>query len=297
MAVPPGPLAAAHVLTAPGASSPDGAGLARCISMDFRESSLRTLPCLVAGAGPPLVVLAGLTPEAGVSAGWLRRMHESAMRPWARDRKVFYVNRRPGLPRGMTMAALAAEHAQALREAFDEPVDLLGASTGGSIAQQVAAEHPDVVRRLALVSTGCRLGRYAKLVQRQIAARVRAGATRQAAAVMAGALAPPPLRLPAALMGWSLSPRLFSESGLQDMATTIEAEDEFDLARLPTVRAPSLLVAGGRDRFYEQECFEETAGLIPGCVLEVHPERGHITVLSDPRAVAQIRGFLNHGNS
>ena len=204
------------------------------------------------------------------------------------------VNRRPGLPRGMTMAALTAEHAQALREAFDEPVDLLGASTGGSIAQQLAAEHRDVVRRLALVSTGCRLGPNAKLVQRQIAARVRAGATRHAVAVMAGALAPPALRLPAACLGWLLPPRLFSESGLQDMATTIEAEHEFDLALLPTVRAPTLLVVGGRDRFYDEKLFEQTARLIPGCVLEMHPKRGHITVLSDPRAVAQIRGFLNH---
>jgi pimeloyl-ACP methyl ester carboxylesterase len=229
-----------------------------------------------------------------VSAGSLRRMHESAMRPWARQRQVFYVNRRPGLPRGMTMAALAAEHAQALREAFDEPVDLLGASTGGSIAQQLAAEHHDVVRRLALVSTGCRLGPNAKLIQRQIAARVRAGAIREAMAVMAGALAPPAIRLPAAFLGWLLLPRLFSESGLQDMATTIEAEDEFDLARLPLVRAPTLLVGGGRDRFYDGKLFEQTARLIPGCVVEMHPERGHITVLSDPRAVAQIRGFLNH---
>ncbi len=228
-----------------------------------------------------------------MSAGSLRRMHESALRPWAREKKVFYVNRRPGLPRGMTLAALAAEHAQALREAFDEPVDVLGASTGGSIAQQLAAEHPDVVRRLVLVSTGCRLGPDAKLLQRQIAARVRAGATRQAAAVMAGALAPPALRLPVSCLGWLLPPHLFSESGLQDMATTIEAEDEFDLARLPTVRSPTLLVGGGRDRFYDQELFEQTAGLIPGCVLEMHPERGHITVLSDPRAVAQILGFLN----
>jgi pimeloyl-ACP methyl ester carboxylesterase len=152
------------------------------------------------------------------------------------------------------MAALAAEHAQALREAFDEPVDLMGASTGGSIAQQLAAEHRDVVRRLALVSTGCRLGPNAKLVQRQIAARVRAGATRQAVAVMAGALAPPALRLPAACLGWLLLPRLFSESGLQDMATTIEADDEFDLARLPTVRVPTLLVGGGRDRVYDGSC-------------------------------------------
>jgi pimeloyl-ACP methyl ester carboxylesterase len=192
------------------------------------------------------------------------------------------------------MAALAAEHARALREVFGEPVDLLGVSTGGSIAQQLAAEHRDVVRRLALVSTACRLGPHAKRVQRQIAARVRAGAKRQAAAVMAGALAPPALRLPAACLGWLLPPRLFSESGLQDMATTIEAEDEFDLAHLATVRAPTLLVGGGRDRFYDADLFEQTARLIPGCVLEMHPRRGHITVLSDPRAVAQIHDFLSH---
>lgn len=262
--------------------------------MNVREGSLGAIPCLVAGSGPPLVLLAGLAPEAGVSAGWLRRMHESAIRPWARERQVFYVNRRPGLPHGMTMAALAAEHAQALGETFDGPVDLLGASTGGSIAQQLAAEHPDVVRRLALVSTGCRLGPDAKLLQRQIAARVRAGATRQAGAVMAGGLGPPPLRLPAACLGWLFAPRLFSESGLQDMATTIEAEDEFDLARLATVRAPTLLVGGGRDRFYDAALFAQTARLIPGCMLEMHPKRGHVTVLSDPRAVAQIRGFLNY---
>jgi len=231
-------------------------------------------------------------PEAGVAAGPLRRTHERAMLPWARDRQVFYVNRRPDLPRGMTMAVLAGEHAQALRQAFDEPVDLLGASTGGSIAQQLAAEHPDVMRRLVLVSTGCRLGRGAKLLQRQVAARLRAGATRQAGAVMAGALAPPALRLPAAGLGSLLAPRLFSENGLRDMATTIEAEDEFDLVRLPAVRAPTLLVGGGRDRFYDEELFVQTARLIPGCRLELHPKRGHITVLSDPRAVAQIRGFL-----
>jgi pimeloyl-ACP methyl ester carboxylesterase len=265
--------------------------------MEFHERALGAFPCLVAGTGSPLLMLAGLAPEAGVSAGSLRRMHESAMGPWPRDRQVFYVNRRPGLPRGMTMAELAAEHAQALREAFDQPIDVFGASTGGSIAQQIAAEHGDVVRRLVLVSTGCRLGPNAKLLQRQIAARVRAGAIRQAAAVMAGALAPPALRFPAACLGWSLAPRWFSESGLQDMATTIEAEDEFDLAHLPSVRAPTLLVGGGRDRFYDEELFEQTARLIPGCVLEMHPKRGHITVLSDPRAVAQIRGFLGHGGS
>jgi pimeloyl-ACP methyl ester carboxylesterase len=265
--------------------------------MNVRERSLGRFPCLVAGSGPPLVLLAGLAPEAGVAPGPMRHTHEWAMLPWARERKVFYINRRPGLPRGMTMAALAAEHAKALREAFSQPIDLLGISTGGSIAQQLVAEHPDVVRRLALVSTGCRLGPHAQLLQRQVAARLRGGATRQALAVMAGAAVPPAVRLPAGVLGWLLAPWLLSAGGPGDLAVTIEAEDDFDLSRLPTVRAPTLLVGGGRDRFYDYDLFAETAALIPGCLLEMHPRRGHITVLSDPRAVAQIRGFLEHDSN
>lgn len=262
--------------------------------MDIHETKLGAYPCLVAGEGRPLVVFAGLTPDAGVAPGPMRRTHERSLLGWARHREVFYLNRRPGLPRGMTMAALAAEHAQALRERFSEPVDLLGMSTGGSIAQQLAAEHPDVVRRLVLISTACRLGPSARQLQRQIAARLRAGATRQALAVGAAALVPAAARLPAAGLGWMYGPRLFSPSGLQDMATTVEAEDGFDLAALPTVQAPALLVGGGRDKFYPQALFTETAGLIPGCILKMHPKRGHITVLSDPRAVAEVHAFLDY---
>jgi hypothetical protein len=44
-----------------------------------------------------------------------------------------------------------------------------------------------------------------------------------------------------------------------------------------------------------RELFEQTAKLIPRCVLKMHPKRGHITVLSDPRALAEVRGFLSHG--
>lgn len=263
--------------------------------MEIREGELGRYRCLVGGTGPRLVVFAGLAPDAGVAPGPMRRTHELSLSPWARDREVFYLNRRPGLPRGMSMAALAAEHAQALREAFAEPVDLLGMSTGGSIAQQLAAEHPTVVRRLVLVSTACRLGPTARRLQRQIAARLRAGATGQAMAIMAGGLPPPAFRLPAAVLGRVVGPRLFSPAGLQDMATTIEAEDEFDLARLPKVQAPTLLVGGGRDRFYDRELFEQTAELIPRCILKLHPKRGHITVVSDRRAVAEVLDFLSNG--
>jgi pimeloyl-ACP methyl ester carboxylesterase len=41
------------------------------------------------------------------------------------------------------MAALAGEQAEGIQVRFGgRPVDVLGVSTGGSIAQQLAADHP-----------------------------------------------------------------------------------------------------------------------------------------------------------
>ncbi len=76
------------------------------------------------------------------------------------------------------------------------------------------------------------------------------------------------------------------------MATTIEAEDGFDLARCPPVRAPTLILAGRDDRFYAPELFAETAALIPGADLRVFPGRGHITVMRDGTFRAELAAFL-----
>jgi pimeloyl-ACP methyl ester carboxylesterase len=253
---------------------------------------LGRLPFLAVGTGPPLVYLAGLTPDPGVPDGSMRRADLATLRPFATRRRVHYLNRRGGLPRGMTMAEMAAEHADAIRGAFDEPVDLVGVSTGGSIAQQLAADHPDAVRRLVLVSTACRLGFAAKRLQRQVAARVRGGAPRQALAVLMADLVPPRRgQLAAGIAAWLATP-LLARSDLADMATTIEAEDEFDLAHCPPIQAPTLIVAGEQDRFYSHALFEETHRLIPSSRLVLVPGRGHATVLFDAAYRREAPDFI-----
>jgi pimeloyl-ACP methyl ester carboxylesterase len=50
-----------------------------------------------------------------------------------------------------------------------------GSSTGGSVAQQFAIDHPQLVRRLVLAATACRLSPHGREVQRRFAELVRQG--------------------------------------------------------------------------------------------------------------------------
>lgn len=256
-------------------------------------TSLGSFPSLVSGQGRPLVLLAGLLPKTGV-ASW-QNVHAATAAPYTARRRVHYLNRHAGLPSGITFAQLAAEHAQAIRCSFDGPVDLLGLSTGGSIAQQVAADHPDVVRRLALLSTGYRLSDHTRAQMRRIAARIRAGAPRRAMALAAADLVPKgPWQLPAALAGAAISKPALSDTDLSDLATTIEAEDNFDLrACAAPIQAPTLVISGGRDRFYPMALIEQTAALIPSARLVIKPEHGHMTVTGVPAVHEAILDHLD----
>jgi pimeloyl-ACP methyl ester carboxylesterase len=249
--------------------------------MSMERGTLGRIPYLAMGSGPPMVFVGGLSFSGGVDAAGTEKMAASMVGPFAERRRVRFVNRRRGLPRGMTMAEMAAEHADAIRALGQGPVDVAGISTGGSIAQQLAADHPDVVRRLLLLCTACRLGAEGRRLQRRVAARVRAGALRQALAVTVTGIVPPRRgQTAAAAVAWLAGPKLLAGGDdLTDMATTIEAEDAFDLATCANpIQAPTTILAGSEDRWYDVELFEETARLIPGSRLRVFAGRGHVSV-------------------
>ena len=266
--------------------------------MRMERGTIGRIPYLATGSGPPMVFVGGLSFSGGVDATGTETMAASMVKPFARGRRVLFVNRRKGLPRGMTMAEIAAEHADAIRALGAGPVDVAGVSTGGSIVQQMAADHPDVVDRLLLLSTACRLGPDGKRLQRRVAARVRRGALREAIAVaMTGIVPPGRGQIPAAALARLAGPRLLAGGDdLTDMATTIEAEDEFDLAKCASpIRAPTLILAGSDDRWYSPELFAETARLIPGSRLRVFEGRGHVTVGRDPGFKQEIERFVAEG--
>ena len=109
----------------------------------MHETDVRGLACFRTGSGPPLVYLPGLSAHHRRPDGLDLRIQERLVRPLARDREVWWLQRPADLPAGTTMADLATTCAEALRSVFFEVlVDVIGASTGGSLALQVAATTP-----------------------------------------------------------------------------------------------------------------------------------------------------------
>jgi pimeloyl-ACP methyl ester carboxylesterase len=65
------------------------------------------------------------------------------------------------------MADLASHYATSIEDRFEGAIAILGFSTGSSIAQQFAADRPELVRRLVLAGTACRLGPVRRDAQRR----------------------------------------------------------------------------------------------------------------------------------
>lgn len=145
------------------------------------------------------------------------------------------------------------------------PVDVLGFSFGGAVAQQLAVQSPDRVRRLVLVSTSCGVG--------------ATPGTRDALSTVG--------RPPGA--SWPLPDPLGTMWHL--LAISCWSSIPF----LGAVRAPTLVVTGTRDRLVPPSNSRVLARRIPGARLVELPGVGH-DVQRD-RAVTDlaraVRGFLD----
>jgi pimeloyl-ACP methyl ester carboxylesterase len=191
------------------------------------------------------------------------------------------------------MTELAGDYVTGIRARFEAPVDALGVSTGGSVALQLAADHPDVVRRLVLVSAACRLGPRGRAQQRALAQALAAGRHRQSGAAMLATLGTRISDPVWNTVGWLLGPLMFRHDPA-DLLATLAAEDAFDLTRsLPELQTPVLVIGGDRDQPYGPALFAPTADHIPHGRLILYRRTSHIAVPTCRRFVRDVLTCLN----
>ncbi|OXM43020.1 alpha/beta hydrolase [Amycolatopsis alba DSM 44262] len=243
------------------------------------------------GTGRPLVVFRTVLPDSANPTGAARWAEARSLKPLAAHFTVLTVGRRPGLEPGVTMADLAAHHAEELRARFDGPVDVLGLSTAGCLALQFAADHPGLVRRLVVGAAGVRLGPDGRRVQHEYTDLLAAGRYRAAAMALAPTVADS--RLGRALMAGVLGLTAGRPADPNGMVAMLRAEDTFDIEdRLGEIAAPTLVLAGARDALYPPELAERVAGGVRHGELKVYEGRRHHTVMTDRRFGKDVIDFL-----
>ncbi|HEY4022987.1 MAG TPA: alpha/beta hydrolase [Pseudonocardiaceae bacterium] len=162
-----------------------------------------------------------------------------------------------------------------------EPALVLGHSTGGAIALQLALAHPDQVRALVLVNTGAHMRGHGD-VDRTLAAMVTDWGPALHAAVLDRSFATP------------LDPADRAE--LLAYAATVPAEAALDVLRsqrdldltprLAQLHCPVTIVHGVLDKARTVERAYELAADIPGSRLRL-VETGHTPVYEAPAIVAE----------
>ena len=109
------------------------------------------LDCITFGNGTkPLVMIQGLNTRgikgAALSFAYMYRI-------FAKDYKVYLFDRRPVVQEGITVKEMASDIATAMDALGITNADVFGVSQGGMIAQYLAMDRPDLVRKLVLAVT------------------------------------------------------------------------------------------------------------------------------------------------
>ena len=244
---------------------------------------------------PPMLLVSGL---GGVGASW-----GPQVQLLARDFHVILPDQRgtgrtERAPDGYSTPQLAADMAALVEDLDVGSVHVVGSSTGGAIAQQLALRHGALVRSLVIASSFARFDAY---MHRQFEVR----------AIMAAQWGKPEM-----FAGYSLflfSPRFTRdhpervqdwidrgagspsrpedrEIGLKRIAM-IAAHDA--LADLPRVKHPTLVLCGEQNHCTPIPLSEEIAAAIPGAELVIFPGGGELVELEMPDAFAeQVRSFV-----
>ena len=237
---------------------------------------------LPGGDDTPLVVLGGVETGLRHLAG-TERMLVQRWHGRTRARPVIVLGRplaadpgdAPGMGHPRVMAAAVAEALEAFRHELEGPVAFEAESGGGRIALWLAVERPDLVERLVLVSVASEtpagmagaLGRWLELAE--------AGRWGEFFADAAAALRPSGEPAPAAPTGAAMVPAPATpERFIAELRATLDPSS-FVTDRLHEIRAPTLVLAGGRDAVVPPEATRAVAERIPDARFEIDEECGH----------------------
>jgi pimeloyl-ACP methyl ester carboxylesterase len=254
------------------------------------------------GPGAPLVVVGGVETGLRLMAG----TQQLLMRRWegrARARPVTVVGR-PAPDDPADAAALLHPRVSAMGvaialEGLAGPFAVEAESGGGRISMWLSVDRPELVRRLVLAASSSETPPDSPMAARMAewVALAERGAWGELFAVQAAQLKPggpesdsPPAAAFAAVA--RLQPRPSTpERFIGELRGTLDPSS-FVTQRLPEIRVPTLVLAGGADQVVPLAASKLVSDRIPGARLKVDPDCGHTVRVSFRGYDELVEAFL-----
>lgn len=241
-------------------------------------------------SGPVLVIFTGSELEHQPPNKTAQQGFLIGLRRLVQNYSVYLTSRKPNLPRGYTAKQMSDDFAAMIRaEIGNQPVHIMGMSSGGSSAMHFAVDHADLVDKLVLAMTAHRLNENGQKVARVWRDLALAGdwpaLWAQMGVDVAEGTAPDWLIRP--LMRVFGGALLGAPKSGQDLAVVLESDINLDVRdKLPRITAPTLVIGGAHDPFYGVEAIRETAACIPRAKLSLL-NGGHAVVKNQTKAFEQ----------
>lgn len=242
----------------------------------------------VAGAGSPVLLISGLSMPA---VGWAPQVKGLA----PHFQVVTFDNRGVGetdLPPEpvYTMAQMADDAAALLRQLKIARAHVVGVSMGGTIAQELAFRHPQLVRSLVLVSSWAQAdARFLQVIESWTSLASRVPIEERYRHVIYPWVFSPQFfgkkdNVESAFRGALAYPHQTKAEAIERQARGILAWNGTRVARLGGIKVPTLVAAGRDDILTPPDFARALAKLIRRAKLSFFPG-GHAFMLEQPDAV------------
>jgi len=252
------------------------------------------VPYVRFGAGEKILFVFSGGPGSTLPSGFLIQVF-GQFRHLAKHRLIYVLSRKTGLPEGYTTRDMAEDYATIIRNDFDgRPLDVMGMSYGGLIVQHLAADYPELIRRLVIAVSCYRFSdegndldmRFAELLSQD---KKRAALKALYPILEGGRIKKGLLKF---FMGY-IGPLFWSNpENPSDLLVEGKAEMMHDSKnRLGEISVPTLVIGGDRDYYCPVELLRGTAAGIPNARLVLYEGKGHM--VSGKKFDEDVLAFLN----
>ena len=237
------------------------------------------LPYARIGDEPNIIVnIEGLSFKHEPPSGFMLKRFVKSFRSFTEEYVVYHIGRKQNVSEDYKFADMANDYANMMRREFKEPVNVMGVSTGGQIAQYLAAYHPDVIRKLVIISAAYRLSDEGAEIERKAAEYFKQQKYGKSLASLLDLVWNSKIAISIA----KFLTRLFGKRFIgkieypNDFLTEIRGDVEMNFKdRLKDIKAPTLVMSGDLEISYSVDDVRMTAEGIPNAKLILYKGYGH----------------------